>query len=137
MITSLEHIHQTLYNAWDSSKRPIIPKVSNSYYSTCPDSFACFQLKYYFCRPNWKNAPAPDSATNIATNKSNFFTCSQPKSYCSNNTNEQLANILGCIANTLTTNQTSSPNSNSRKIKAYISNTFSNTKLDKLNNFLF
>ena len=46
-----------------------------------------------------------------------------------------MANILGHIANTLTVNQTSGPNSNQRETKAYISNTFSSTKSNKLNNF--
>jgi len=57
--------------------------------------------------------------------------------YHSNNTNEQLANVLGQLTNTLTANQTSSLNANSRETKVYISNTFSSTKPDKLNNFLF
>jgi len=37
----------------------------------------------------------------------------------------------------LNTNQISGPNTNSRETKAHIPNTFSSTKLDKLNNFLF
>jgi len=48
-----------------------------------------------------------------------------------------LANVLGQLANILTANQTPDPNANSRGIKAYIPNTFSSTKPDKLNNFLF
>ena len=82
---------------------------------------------------NWKDAPA----TNPATNRSNLFTYSQLKLQCSYNTNEQLADILSYIANTLTANQTPSPNSNSRETKAYISSTFSSTEPNKLNNFLF
>ena len=39
--------------------------------------------------------------------------------------------------NSLNANQISSPNFNSRGTKAYITNTFSSIKLDKLNNFLF
>ena len=34
-------------------------------------------------------------------------------------------------------NQTPSPNTNSGRTKAYISDTFSNTEPDKLDNFLF
>ena len=64
-------------------------------------------------------------------------TCLQSKLCWSNNTNEQLANVLGQLANTLNANQTPGPNTNSRDMKAYISNTFSSTEPDKLNNFLF
>ena len=52
-------------------------------------------------------------------------------------TNEQLADVLGQPANILNTNQTPRPNTNSRRTKAYISNTFSGIEPDKLNNFLF
>ena len=48
-----------------------------------------------------------------------------------------MADVLGQLANTLNANQTSGPNNNSREIKACISDTFSGTKPDKLNNFLF
>ena len=48
-----------------------------------------------------------------------------------------MANVLGWLVNTLNTNQTPSPNTNSRGTKAHIPNTFSGTKSDKLNNFLF
>jgi len=48
-----------------------------------------------------------------------------------------LADILGQLANTLNSNQTSGPNTNTRETKAHISNAFSSTKPDKLNNFLF
>ena len=41
------------------------------------------------------------------------------------------------IANTLTANQTPCPDFNLRGTKAYISDTFSSTKPNKLNNFLF
>ena len=37
----------------------------------------------------------------------------------------------------LNANQTSSPNTNGRETKVCISNTFSSTEPDKLNNFLF
>ena len=82
---------------------------------------------------NWKDAPV----TNPATNRPNLFTYSQLKLQCSYDTNEQLADILSYIANTLTANQTPSPNSNSRETKACISSTFSSTEPNKLNNFLF
>jgi len=50
------------------------------------------------------NTPITNPATNLATNKSNSTTHSQSK-YChSNNTNKQLANVLGYIANILTAN---------------------------------
>ena len=55
----------------------------------------------------------------------------------SDNTNEQLAKVLSQLANTLNTNQTPAPNTNSRGTKARIPNTFSGIELDKLNNFLF
>ena len=59
---------------------------------------------------NWKET----FTTNSATNRPNSSTCSQSKLQHSNNsTNKQLANILSCIVNILTTNQTSSPNFNS------------------------
>ena len=48
-----------------------------------------------------------------------------------------MANILGWLANILNSNQTSGPNTNTRGTKACISDTFSSTKPDKLNNFLF
>jgi len=46
-----------------------------------------------------------------------------------------LADILSHIANSLNTNQNSSPNSNLRETKACISDTFSSIELVKLNNF--
>jgi len=48
-----------------------------------------------------------------------------------------LAKVLSQLANTLNANQTSGPNTNSRGTKACIPDTFSGTKPDKLNNFLF
>ena len=48
-----------------------------------------------------------------------------------------MADILGWLANILNSNQTSGPNTNTRGTKACISDTFSSTKPDKLNNFLF
>ena len=64
-------------------------------------------------------------------------TRSQSKYHWSDNTNEQLAKVLGQLANTLNNNQTPTPNTNSRGNKACISDTFSSTEPDKLNNFLF
>ena len=64
-------------------------------------------------------------------------TCSRSKPCRSNNTNEQLAKVLSRLANTLNTNQTPAPNTNSRGTKARISDTFSGTEPNKLNNFLF
>ena len=75
--------------------------------------------------------------TNLTANKPTFSTCSQSKPHQSNNTNEHLADILVQLANTLDANQTSGPNTNSMEMKAYISNIFSGTESDKLNNFLF
>ena len=48
-----------------------------------------------------------------------------------------MAEVLGQLANTLNTNQTPAPNTNSRETKAHIPDTFSGTKPNKLNNFLF
>ena len=59
------------------------------------------------------------------------------KHHQSNNTNEQLAKVLSQLANTLNSNQTPRPNTNSRGTKAYIPDTFSGTEPNKLNNFLF
>ena len=75
--------------------------------------------------------------TNLTANKPTFSTCSQSKLYQSNNTNEQLVNVLGQLTNTFNANQTSGPNTNSRVTKAHILNTFSGTEPNKLNNFLF
>ena len=86
---------------------------------------------------NWENAPTTNPATNLTFNRLTFSTHLWLKPHQNNNTNEQLANILGWLANTLNANQTSSPNTNSRGTKAYILNIFSSTELDKLNNFLF
>ena len=85
---------------------------------------------------NWEDAPANPSTNNI-TNRSTFSTCSQSKPHWSDNTNEQLAEVLSRLANTLNTNQTPGPNTNSRETKAHIPDTFSSTEPNKLNNFLF
>ena len=88
--------------------------------------------------PNLEDAPTTNHITNLTANKpTSSSTCSQSKLYQSNNNNEQLANVLGWLANTLNSNQTPSPNTNSLGTKACISDIFSSTELDKLNNFLF
>ena len=87
--------------------------------------------------PNWENAPATNPTTNLTANRPISSTCSQFKPCWSKNTNEQLADILGRLANTLNANQTSEPNTNTRGTKACISNIFSGTEPNELNNFLF
>ena len=87
--------------------------------------------------PNWKDAPANPSTNNNITDRPTSSTRSWSKLRQSNNTNEQLAEVLGWLANTLNSNQTPRPNTNSRGTKAYIPDTFSGTEPDKLNNFLF
>jgi len=87
--------------------------------------------------PNWEDAPTTNPITNLTANRPTSFTYSRSKPQQSNNTNEQLAEVLGQLANTLNANQTSRPNTNSRRTKAHILNTFSGTKPNKLNNFLF
>ena len=86
---------------------------------------------------NWEDATANPSTNNNLANRPISSTCSQSKLHWSDNTNEQLAEVLSQLANTLNSNQTSRPNTNSRRTKAYIPDTFSGTKPDKLNNFLF
>jgi len=44
---------------------------------------------------NWEDAPANSITNNNTTNKSTSSTCSQSKPYWSENTNEQLAKVLG------------------------------------------
>ena len=87
--------------------------------------------------PNWEDAPTTNSNTNLTANRPTSSTRSQSKPCRSENTNKQLAEVLGRLANTLNSNQTPGPNTNSRRTKAHISNTFSSTKPNKLNNFLF
>ena len=48
-----------------------------------------------------------------------------------------MADVLGQLINTLNANQTPSPNTNAKGAKAHISDIFSNTEPNKLNNFLF
>ena len=87
--------------------------------------------------PNWEDAPTTNPNTNLTANRPTSSTRSWSKPRRSDNTNEQLAEVLGRLANTLNTNQTPGPNTNSRGTKAHIPNTFSGTEPDKLNNFLF
>jgi len=88
--------------------------------------------------PNWEDASATNPTTNtIIANKFTSSTHSQSKPCRSDNTNKQLADVLGRLTNTLNSNQTPSPNTNTRENKARIPDTFSSTELDKLNNFLF
>jgi len=88
--------------------------------------------------PNWEDAPTTNPITNNnIANRPTFSTRSWSKFRRSDNTNEQLAEVLGRLANTLNTNQTPTPNTNSRGTKARIPDTFSGTEPDKLNNFLF
>jgi len=87
--------------------------------------------------PNWEDAPTNSSTNNNITNRPTSSTHSWSKLRQSNNTNEQLAKVLGWLANTLNANQTPGPNTNSRGTKACIPNTFSGAEPDKLNNFLF
>ena len=87
--------------------------------------------------PNQENAHANPSTNNNITNRPTSSTRSQSKPHQSDNTNEQLAEVLGQLANTLNSNQTPRPNTNSRGTKAHITDTFSSTEPNKLNNFLF
>jgi len=87
--------------------------------------------------PNWENTSTTNPITNLTANRPTFFTHLWSKPCWSNNTNEQLANILGRLANTLNANQTPGSNTNSRETKACILNIFSSIELDKLNDFLF
>ena len=89
--------------------------------------------------PNWEDAPTNPGTNNNIANRPTSSTCSRSKPCQSDNTNtnEQLAEVLGRLANTLNANQTPGPNTNSRGTKAHIPDTFSGTEPDKLNNFLF
>ena len=87
--------------------------------------------------PNWEDAPANPSTNSNIANRPMSSTRSQSKPRRSDNSNEQLAEVLGRLANTLNANQTPGPNTNSRGTKACIPDTFSGTEPDKLNNFLF
>ena len=87
--------------------------------------------------PNWEDTPTNSSTNNNIANRPTSFTCLWSKPHQSKNTNKQLAKVLGWLANILNSNQTPGPNTNSRGTKAHIPDTFSGTKPDKLNNFLF
>ena len=87
--------------------------------------------------PNWEDDFVTNPITNLTANRPTFSTHSWSKPHHSNNTNKQLVNILSQLANILNSNQTSSPNTNTKETKAYIPDIFSNTKPNKLNNFLF
>ena len=87
--------------------------------------------------PNWEDAPTTNPITNLTSYRPTSSTCSWSKLCQSNNTNKQLANVLDQLTDILNANQTSGPNPNARETKAHIPNTFSGTKPDKLNNFLF
>ena len=87
--------------------------------------------------PNWEDAPTTNPNTNLTANRPTSSTRSWSKLCQSENTSEQLAKVFGQLANTLNSNQTPGPNTNSRGTKAYIPDTFSGTEPDKLNNFLF
>ena len=88
--------------------------------------------------PSWENAPTTNPITNTTTaNKHTSSTHLRSKPHWSKNTNEQLAEVLGQLANTLNSNQTPGPNTNTRGTKAHIPDTFSGTESNKLNNFLF
>jgi len=87
--------------------------------------------------PNWEDAPTNPITNNNTANRPTSSTRSQSKLCRSDNTNEQLAEVLGRLTNTLDSNQTPSSNTNTRETKAYIPDTFSGTEPDKLNNFLF
>ena len=63
--------------------------------------------------PNWEDAPATNPITNLTANRPTSSTRSQFKPCQSENTNEQLADILGQLTNTLNFNHISSPNTNS------------------------
>ena len=87
--------------------------------------------------PNWKDASTTNSITNLTANRPTSSTRSWFKLQRNDNINKQLAEALSQLANTLNSNQTPRPNTNSRGTKAHIPDTFSSTEPDKLNNFLF
>ena len=86
---------------------------------------------------NQEDASATNPITNLTANRPTSSTCSWSKLCQSNNTNEQLANVLGQLTNILNVNRTPRPNTNTRETKVHISDTFSSTELNKLNNSLF
>ena len=70
--------------------------------------------------PNWEDASTNPITNTTAANRLTSSTCSQSKLHWSENTNEQLADILSQLANTLNSNQTPGPNTNTRETKAHI-----------------
>ena len=82
--------------------------------------------------PDWENTSTTNSITNLTANRPTSSTYSQLKPCQNNNTNEQLADILGQLTNTLNANHTPSPNTNSRRTKAHIPDIFSSTEPNKL-----
>jgi len=86
---------------------------------------------------NWEDTLTNPSTNNNIANRPTSSTYSWSKPHQSDNTNEQLAEVLGQLANILNSNQTLRPNTNSRGTKAHIPDNFSSTEPDKLNNFLF
>ena len=54
--------------------------------------------------PNWEDAPTNPSTNNNITNRLTSSTRSWSKPYWNNNINEQLAKVLGWLANTLNSN---------------------------------
>jgi len=87
--------------------------------------------------PNWEDAFANPSTNNNTANRPMSSIRSQSKPCWSDNTIEQLAKVLSQLANTLNSNQTPGPNTNTRGTKAHIPDTFSGTEPDKLKYFLF
>jgi len=67
--------------------------------------------------PNWEDAPANPSTNNNIANRPTSSIHSWSKLHWSNNTNEQLAEVLGWLANTLNSNQTPCSNTNTRELK--------------------
>ena len=87
--------------------------------------------------PNWEDTLANPITNNNTANKPTSSTRLWSKPCQSENTNKKLANVLGQLANTLNSNQTPGPNTNTRGTKVCIPDTFSSIELNKLNNFLF
>jgi len=126
----LKHIHQ---RDWSSPRSPSHIIQHGQIVSSIPG----LSIISVDNDSNWEDAPATNPVTNLTSNILTSSTCLWSKPCWSNNTNEQLANILGWLINTLNANQTSGPNTNSRETKAYIPDTFSSIKPNKINNFLF
>jgi len=123
-------IHQ---RGWSSPRSPSSTIQSSRTVSPVPGS----SIVSVNNDPNWKDTFANPSTNNNITNRPTSSTRSQSKPWQSDNTNEQLAEVLDRLVNTLNANQTPGPNTNSRETKAHIPNTFIGTEPDKLNNFLF